>query len=176
MKLWTRVGKRSAVTEQETSQAIEARRCGRPTKSGAPCRTQLYHPSEVACGKHATEHDLAITEAYRRGWRDAFDLRRDVSQSTTDGLKQRIEELERQLDDAQRYFEQDGDQVVEVGRYAYRWGGNPPLEVGERVRLPQNWLSEVRSGPGTYEGVVAKLGATYRGQLSRILGRADPSA
>jgi len=72
----------------------------------------------------------------------------------------------------QRVYEIGGDQVVEVGKYAYRWRGNPPLEVGERVLLPENWLSRVKDGAGTYQGVVTRLGATYRGELSFIVGRA----
>jgi len=44
--------------------------------------------------------------------------------------------------------------------------------VGERVLLPENWLSRVKDGAGTYQGVVTRLGATYRGELSFIVGRA----
>ena len=46
------------------------------------------------------------------------------------------------------HYEFEGDQVVGVGRYAYRSRGEPPLKVGERVLLPENWVSRVKDGPG----------------------------
>ena len=70
-----------------------------------------------------------------------------------------------------RVYEMDGDQVVSVGRYAYRWGG-PPLTVGDRVRLPENWLSRKKDGPGTWVGVITELGTTYTGPLAFIVDRA----
>jgi len=80
--------------------------------------------------------------------------------------------VEHQLDNAQRYYEIGGDQVVEVDGYAYRWRGNGVLKVGDQVLLPPNWLSRVKDGLGPFRGVVTKLGATYRGELSFIVGRA----
>ena len=87
-------------------------------------------------------------------------------------LERRVKELEQQLDDEARFYEIGGDQVVEVGRYSYRWRGPTPLQVGERVLLPENWLSRMKEGPGPQVGVVTALGSTYRGELSFIVGRA----
>ncbi|MEU8890417.1 hypothetical protein [Streptomyces sp. NPDC048442] len=81
-------------------------------------------------------------------------------------------ELEKQLDDAQRVYEVAGDQVVDVGGYAYRWCGSEPLKIGDRVLLPENYLSRLRNGPGPMLGVVRKLGTTYRGPLADIVRRA----
>lgn len=72
-------------------------------------------------------------------------------------------------------YELDGDQVVSVGRYAYRWRGSPPLAVGERVLLPENWLSRKKDGPGNWIGVVTELGTTYTGTLAVVVDRAPAS-
>ena len=69
-------------------------------------------------------------------------------------------------------YEVGGDQVVSVGRYAYRWRGVPPLEVGERVLLPENWLSRKKDGPGDWVGVVSALGTAYTGTLAFVVDRA----
>ena len=68
-------------------------------------------------------------------------------------------------------FQVEGDQVVSVGRYAYRWRGQPALAVGDRVLLPENWLSRKKDGPGDWVGVVTELGTTYAGDLAFVVGR-----
>ncbi len=68
-------------------------------------------------------------------------------------------------------YEMDGDQVVSVGRYAYRWRGTPPLEVGDRVLLPENWFSRKKDGPGHWVGVVTELGTTYTGAIAHVVDR-----
>ncbi|MFC8826598.1 hypothetical protein ACFT9I_14795 [Streptomyces sp. NPDC057137] len=73
---------------------------------------------------------------------------------------------------AQRAYEVNGCQAVEVGGYGFRRRGNDPLEVGDRVLLPENYVSRLKNGPGPTVGVVNKLGTTYRGPLSDIVGRA----
>lgn len=69
-------------------------------------------------------------------------------------------------------YELEGDQVVSVGRYAYRWRGSPPLAVGDRVLLPENWLSRKKDGPGNWIGVITELGTTYPGALAFVVDRA----
>lgn len=44
--------------------------------------------------------------------------------------------------------------------------------MGDRVLLPENWLSRMKDGSGPTEGVVTRLGTTYRGELSFIVGLA----
>ncbi|MFC7592200.1 hypothetical protein ACFQYP_57100 [Nonomuraea antimicrobica] len=130
----------------------------------------------MACGIHITDHERALSEAYRRGWREGhsggYDSGRSMARQEIERLQRRVTELEQHLDNAQRYYEINGDQVVEVGKYAYRWRGHPPLKVGERVLLPENWVSQMAEGRGTFVGEVTRLGATYRGHLSAIVGRA----
>ncbi|WP_251066909.1 hypothetical protein [Streptomyces sp. ISL-36] len=151
------------------------RTCGRPTRSGSPCKIRISG-SDVACGTHATEQDKAVAEAHRRGWNEGYksgsESSASFSKSRIERLEQRVKELEEQLDSTRRVYEVNGCQVVEVGGYAYRWRGNDPLEVGDRVLLPENYVSRLRNGPGPTVGVVNKLGIVYRGSLSDIVGRA----
>lgn len=151
------------------------RRCGRPTRSGDPCHNQLSR-FEIACKTHATDHDREVAEAYQRGFNEGrefgYDMAAGGEELKIEYLERRITQLEQELDDEQRYYEIDGDQVVTVGRYAYRWRGDTPLEVGDHVWLPENWLSRVKDGPGSRSGIVTALGTTYRGALSLIAGRA----
>lgn len=153
----------------------EIRTCGRPTRSGAPCKARIYG-SDLACGIHLTPHERELAEAYKRGWNDGYkqasESAQKVSSSQVEWLKRRIEELEQLLDEATRVYEIGGDQLVEVGRYAYRWAGQPKLEVGERVLLPQNWVSKMTDGPGPTLGTVTRLGSTYQGEHARIVRRA----
>ncbi|WP_283136207.1 hypothetical protein [Rhizohabitans arisaemae] len=155
-----------------SDQVSDIRTCGRPTKSGKPCRVRLYG-FDVACGVHATEHDRELAQAYGRGHNEGLRLGKEKwsGEQRIEWLEQRVKELEALLDEASRVYEVDGDQVVEVGKYAYRWRGSMPLEVGDRVLLPENWLSRMKDGPGAYQDVVTKLGSTYRGEMSRILSR-----
>ena len=151
------------------------RTCGRPTRSGNPCKIRISG-SDVACGTHATEQDKAVAEAHRRGWSEGYEAGCESGASSSKShiayLEKRVKDLEEQLDGARRVYEVDGYQVVQVGKYSYRWRGGDPLEVGDRVLLPENWVSKLKDGPGSTVGVVTKLGTTYRGSLSDIVGRA----
>ncbi|MFJ4829306.1 hypothetical protein ACIP79_05175 [Streptomyces sp. NPDC088747] len=151
------------------------RTCGRPTRSGNPCKVRISG-SDVACGTHATEQDKAVAEAHQRGWSDGYksgsESSASFSKSRIERLEHRVKELEEQLDDSKRVYEIDGHQVVDVGGYAYRWRGSTPLEIGDRVLLPENYVSRMKNGPGPTLGVVSKLGTTYRGPLSDIVRRA----
>ncbi|WP_233290136.1 hypothetical protein [Kitasatospora sp. MBT66] len=44
--------------------------------------------------------------------------------------------------------------------------------MGDRVLLPENYVSRMKNGPGPVIGVVTALGTTYRGTISFIVGRA----
>lgn len=152
--------------------------CGRPTRSGRPCRNPLSR-LEVACKKHQTEKDAEISERIRRAFHEGMEIGRSTGnlyKEEVERLREELRQLRRQIDEASRYYEVDGDQVVEIdGHYAYRWSGIPRLEVGERVLLPPSWLSEVR-GTGVFDGVVTGFGSTYDGSLSRVIRRAEPNA
>lgn len=154
---------------------VQERTCGRQTRSGKPCKIRI-NGSDVACSTHATEQDRMVAEAHQRGYREGFDAGRDSGASSSrlkiEWLERRIQGLEQKLDEATRIYEVDGHQVVDVGGYAYRWRGDSPLEVGDRVLLPENYVSRMQSGPGSTVGAVTQLGTTYRGTLSFITGRA----
>ncbi|MEU9200860.1 hypothetical protein [Streptomyces sp. NPDC048332] len=117
-----------------------------------------------------------MAAAHRHGWSEGH---KSVSESSArfskshiERLEQRVKELEEQLDSTRRVHEVNGCQVVEVGGYGYRWRGSEPLKVGDRVLLPENYVSRLKNDPGPTAGVVNKLGTTYRGSLSDIVGLA----
>ncbi|MGH3326781.1 MAG: hypothetical protein ACRDPT_03110 [Streptomycetales bacterium] len=124
---------------------------------------------------HITQHERELAKAYQRGNNEGLQRGREMGAATAEQnverLERRVRELEQRLDEAARFYDFDGDQVVEVGGYAYRWRGSMRLAVGDRVLVPENYISRMKHGPGPYEGVVTKLGATYRGELSFIVGR-----
>ena len=131
----------------------------------------------MACPRHITDAERVSAEAYRRGYSAGYQQglhsAEGLERLTIEHLERRVRDLEERLDRAERYYELDGHQVVEVGRYAYRWRGSDPLSVGDRVVLPENWLSRIKDGPGSREDVVTRLGSTYRGELSFIVRRAE---
>ncbi|WP_433185678.1 hypothetical protein [Actinoallomurus sp. CA-150999] len=154
------------------------RTCGHATKSGKPCKQVLYG-HDVACKLHATKHDHALAAARKEGWEDGFARGSElgagaarIERQELERLREKVKDLERRLEDASRYYEIDGDQVVEVEGYGYRWSGADQLKVGDRVLLPENYVSVLKRGRGPIEGTVTKLGSTYRGgDLSRIIRR-----
>ncbi|MFC5752595.1 hypothetical protein [Actinomadura rugatobispora] len=123
-----------------------------------------------------TDHERELAEAHRRGYREGYEEGRESTSGAADlkveWLERRVKELEQKLDDATRVHEVDGGQAVEVDGYAYLWRGAEPLEVGDHVLLPENYVSRVKNGPGPTRGVVTRLGITYRGELATIIGRA----
>ena len=87
-------------------------------------------------------------------------------------MKRQIDELKTKLDQATRRHIVDGHQAVTVDGYGYLWTGEPRLEVGDHVLLPENYVSRLKHGPGPFPGTVTELGTAYTGSLSRILRRA----
>ena len=157
----------------------QERTCGRPTRAGKPCRVRISG-SDVACGTHATDEDRAVAKAHQQGWSEGYKVGCESGASSSklkiEWLERRVEELEQRIDEATRIYELGGDQVVDVGGYAYRWRGGGHLEVGDRVLLPENYVSRMKNGPGPVIGVVTALGTTYRGTLSSVVGRMPAGA
>ncbi|APU12274.1 hypothetical protein [Actinoalloteichus fjordicus] len=155
-------------------QSFDLRTCGRPTRSGRPCRSRL-HGYDLACGIHADEHDRALAAAYGRGWREGFSAGQDSGSRSMKGvverLRQDLAESRRRLDGGRRSRQAQGHQIVEVGGYAYCWRGTPALKLGDRVLLPENHVSRLKYGPGPFEGVVSALDSSYEGELGDILRR-----
>ncbi len=58
-----------------------------------------------------------------------------------------------------------------AGGYAYKWAGATPLDLGDRVVLPHNWLSQGIGGERP-TGEVIGFGTDYTGDLATIVGRA----
>ena len=153
----------------------EARTCGRPTKQGKPCGALLYGPQARACRLHETPEDIAYREGYATGLKDGSRQRDGEREYWIDaGRRQERADLERAEADkralaAFRLKTDDGGQLVIVDdRYTYRWDGEP-LQVGDRVLLPENWLSAVKHGHGPFPGVITSLGSAYQGELSRVI-------
>jgi hypothetical protein len=124
---------------------------------------------------HSTDIELATESGYSKGWSEGFHQGYASSTKLQDQnlkrLEQRIKELEQQLDDKVRIYEVNGDQIVTVDGYSYRWQGKEHLKVGDHVLLPENWLSRIKDGPGPTAGTVTALGTTYRGELSFIVSQ-----
>jgi hypothetical protein len=151
---------------------MEERWCGRPTKSGKPCRLTLNR-WERACSTHATLED----QAYARGWIDGAAVGREGWQDAMEAAKSELRvEIENQIrrekaaEEERRNFrtEVGGKQIVSVSiggsrLLAYTWDGEP-LAVGDRVLLPPNWLNT-----SPFEGEVAKVGSSYQGPMVGVL-------
>jgi hypothetical protein len=151
--------------------------CGRPTRSGRPCRQRISDPRfEVACRTHATgaENEMAAVRrtAYYDGYRDGQGSAREFARFRIEQLQARIDRLESESKPPLRTTDQLGRQIVQVGQHAYAWDGPEPLAVGDQVWLPENYVSRMKHGPGRYRGEVTALGTDYTGHLSLILDRA----
>lgn len=150
------------------------RQCGRPTRSGAPCKATFTFG--FACGRHTTPEEDAYVRAYEEGHRagraEGIEFGRQMAEAGAENLRRRVADLEEKLDRVTQRHSVDGHQAVEVDGYAYLWTGTPPLGLGERVLLPENYVSNLKHGPGPFIGVVTALGTTYDGPLSRVLRRA----
>ncbi|MFF3751414.1 hypothetical protein ACFYYH_13270 [Streptomyces sp. NPDC002018] len=154
---------------------VHHRPCGRPTKSGTPCRAQFSGPG-FACKLHTTDHEKALAEVYRQGVETGRAQEREWRQRTeaakVEHLERQIRTLREALDAKNRRLEVDDAQAVTVDGYGSRWSGPGTLKVGGRVLLPENYVSALRHGPGPFPGTVTELGTTYTGTLSRIISRA----
>ena len=126
-----------------------------------------------ACDTHATDEDRKIGAAANAAWNEGFSAAYRSRDAELVRLQRRVTELEAQLEQRLMRMEIDGDQIVEVdGRYAYRWHGDPLLQVGDSVVLPASWASGFYQQPGPRTGTVTRLASTYQGTLAFILRKA----
>ncbi|NEB39499.1 hypothetical protein [Streptomyces sp. SID14515] len=118
-------------------------------------------------------------DAYRQGLETGRAKEREWRQraeaAQVGHLERQIRTLREELDAKNRRFNVDGDQTVTVDGYGYSWSGPGTLDVGDRVILPENYVSALRYGSGPFLGTVTELGTTYTGTLSRIISRAPPT-
>ena len=149
----------SELTEEEW----EARRCGRPTKSGKPCKT--FSGGEFPCRIHMTELDIHYRAVVSRTHTEAFEAGMEA------GREAYIREVEKAVRDAEeartfRLQTLDGKQIVEVGGYAFAWDAKKHgrmLAVGDPVHLSGGYS-------GQWDGVVSRMGSSYAGSLTEIRG------
>ncbi|MGI5430300.1 hypothetical protein [Streptomyces sp. CA-179760] len=152
---------------------VHHRPCGRPTRSGTPCRTQFSGPG-FACKLHTTDHDKALVDAYQQGLEAGRlqESKHHAEAAEVEHVGRQIRILRNEPHAGNRRFEVYGGQAVTVDGYGYRWKGSGTLEVGDRVLLPENYFSAMRHGLGPFPGTVTELGTTYTGTLSTIISRA----
>jgi hypothetical protein len=135
------------------------RSCNRETKTtGKPCANKL-EKFQVACRVHRTESMLFLEQlaeaAYRQGRNEERELNRNVLKLREQQTK--IVQPEIRLTD-------QGQQAVTCGKLSYKWDGTEPLQVGDIVTVPGNWLFNY---PRTVE--VTELGTSYVGSLQTII-------
>jgi len=152
--------------------------CGRTTRAGTPCKAARPSQFHFACKQHATPDEARYGDLIYAAYREGHDAGRTgalgLAEQNTRRLEARIAELE--ADRTVRTVDYDGAQVVQVGRYAYRWTGPAPLAVGDEVWLPENYVSRIQTGPGAWRGTVTALGTHYTGPLATIASRAEGAA
>lgn len=110
--------------------------------------------------------------AYYQGYRDAQQSAHEYAEFRIKQLEQRISELEQAAKPPRRLIDEQGRQIVQIGRYAYAWNGSEPLAIGDQVFVPENYVSRAQRGPGAYVDTVTDLGTDYRGPLAEVIRRA----
>lgn len=149
--------------------------CGRTTKSGKPCANRLDRGA-VACRIHADETDIAVRDAFLRGWGQGWTAGCESGRSSAKMDEEfRLAREQREADERARFRERDqfGQLVVvdnDTGKaLTYRWVGEKDLEIGEMVVVPPNWLVQ-----RSRICAVIAIGSSYDGELQNILRRARP--
>lgn len=157
----------------------ESRECGRPAKrTGLPCRRNAERFA-AACTQHMTAEESSRlvlvkavwAQAYEHGYRTSEERHLDEIQA----LKVKNQKLSASLHIQSLRFEQDGNQIVNVGGLPYLWSGSEdPLVVGEEVMIPCSPSDYALGKSGLKKGVVTSLGTTLRVPIGWVRGRAEP--
>ncbi len=128
-------------------------------------------PEDYACASHATEHDLALRDAYREGWKAAYDARAgayDLGRQAgrEEARREQAMAIQKKEDEKKfRTHDERGSQIVQVAGYTYVWRGDEPLKVGDLVELPPGW------GVDPWQAPVSALGSSYRGYMKAVIRR-----
>lgn len=153
------------------------RQCSRMTKTTQKqCRMRV-HGYYVACETHRTEDEKEfvdfITGLVREAREDGIKIGYEQAERDRERAKEKkkAEKARQEFDRLHRLFNEGNAQLVEVNGYGYRWSGSPALEVGDKVLLPENYVSRLQHGPGPFPGKVTALGSTYKGHHSTIVSR-----
>src|SRR4051794_31722260 len=90
--------------------------CGRPTRSGTPCRNPIV--GRLSCMTHRTAEDERLIAAYREGFAAGESHEAELERRRVERRAQRAGAVVER-----RYETPGGAQIVEVDGYAYQWRG-----------------------------------------------------
>lgn len=133
--------------------------CEHPTKAGTPCKNDLF-----TCTAHWTDGDRQL---HRRIWSEAQKRGYEIAAEAAQEKEQRTQEMEKESAERAARFRmtQGGKQIVQFGGYAYIWGGDEPLMLGDRCLLPASWVL----GSKPHEDTVTGFGTDYDGDLVHVM-------
>lgn len=173
-----------AIAELREDYLVTARRmpeatghtCGRMTTSGKPCKAQglivLAHmdPAYIQpCSTHRTPEEEALRSEINAAVWESRRWDAENEEAIKKSNKEKDERFERERLLSLRTMDEEGRQIVQVGKLAYTWSGKRPLRVGDVVEVPGNWLFK-----GRRTEPVTNLGTTYDGDLQDILRLVTP--
>lgn len=163
-------------SETKIDLKLEIGQCGRPTKAKTPCKQPAAHFFTPGCRLHCSPEELAMGRFISRVYWDARRAGREEgeqgAQEEINRLKKKVAKLQKEEEDRLLRHRVDGDQIVQVDGYAYRWSGDKkPLEVGEKVYIPCSYVDNIRGDHGFKTGTVTGLGTTFQGSLERVRSR-----
>lgn len=149
----------------------DAGRCGKPTKSGRPCRnpTGLTEGPYGACDIHADDEDWVRMSIHSAGWHAGFKSGLKAGEEAGRiHAKFEAAQAERAARQAAAFRLRDerGAQLVTVSirGLTYRWPDQPDLQIGDTVVIPGNWLVKEQQ-----ECTVAGLGSDFEGYIQNIV-------
>ena len=145
------------------------RPCGRPTRSGDPCRNEVG-PYEVGCKVHTTSDEREWARiAWAAFWRGHEEGRESERDDVMRSAEFEARQAARRAEEAAMWRERDarGRQLVQVaGSYTYVWTGTHDLQVGDVVTVPGCWIPGMEA---PHDEPVIALGSTYRGDIKAII-------
>lgn len=157
------------------------RPCGRPTKSGRPCK-QTIGGDDVACRVHTTAHEAEVVAARREGHRLGYEEGHAAGEESAKlnaeyETRRRVEEQLRERTCVHMRTRDYRGQLVQIalddgGRpYTYRWTGDANLAVGDAVMVVGAWWLPERERHHQ-RGTVCALSTDYTGDIADIVARA----
>lgn len=134
--------------------------CGRPTKSGNPCKAIGFGYSSV-CKIHETDYDRQLTQAFQEGIKNGESRAQQSREWELENLIRA--EVDRRMAETPckhwRFKDIEGRQIVTIGNYSYIWNGDTELKIGDEVMLPSSEWYPRRSAN------VTGIGTDYAGHL-----------